>query len=307
MLPSWVFPAFARPAGTSARRLAERLGYSARDKLLILNCDDFGCSHSANRAIERALHEGSATSASLMVPCPWARPAAKASRDLDIGIHLTLTSEYPAYRWPSITGARSLHDKDGYLPKTEREVWSHAELDDIERECCAQIDLALDWGVDVTHLDSHMYVLELDRAHFDIYVKLGKRYGLPLRLSRPSSLPFGYISRSTLEKAGIVTVDTYFAPPWGEPARKGLFSHVKKFAPGVTEVALHPVDDSDELRAYDTEFAELRIDDAECAMSDDLKSLVRNNGIRLIGFRPLRDAMRSGYFEPSSRQESLAG
>ena len=275
-----------------SRSAAERLGYSARDRLLIINCDDFGCSRSANAAIERGMREGCATSASLMVPCPWAKPAADQSRDLDIGVHLTLTSEYPAYRWSSITGAASLHDKDGYLPKTVREVWSRAEPDDIERECAAQIERALEWGVDVTHLNSHMNILEIERTYFEIYLRLAKRFALPLRLSEPSSLPFAYISRATIAKAAIAMVDCFYAPPWGEPARTGLFSHVKKLAPGLTEIALHPVEDSDELRAYDTEFADVRIDDAECVMDEGLKNLIGSSGIRLLGFRPLRDLMR---------------
>jgi chitin disaccharide deacetylase len=294
---SWILPGLARTSrgknADGARSLAERMGYSAGDRLLILNCDDFGCSHSANRAIERALREGAATSASLMPPCPWARSAAKASRDLDIGIHLTLTSEYPAYRWASISGAPSLHDRDGYLPKTVREVWSRAEPDDIERECRAQIDLALEWGVDVTHLNSHMDILELDRIYFDISLKLAKHYELPLRLSRPSPFPFSYISRSKVRQAGVSIADDFFAPPWGEPVRKGLFSQLKKLAPGITEVGLHPVEDSEELRAYDTENAEIRINDAECVMSDDLKDLISSSRINPIGFRPLRDAMRA--------------
>lgn len=228
-----------------------------------------------------------------MVPCPWAKPAAKVARGLDIGIHLTLTSEFPAYRWASITGARSLHDNDGYLPKTVREVWSRAEPYDIERECTAQIDLALEWGVDVTHLNSHMNILELERTHFDIYLRLARRYGLPLRLSEPSSLPFAHISRTTVERAGVVMVDRFFAPPWGEPVRNSLASRVKNLSPGVTEIAFHPVEDSDELRAYDTEYADIRVDDAEYLVGDDLKDLVRDNDVRLIGFRPLRDAMRA--------------
>ena len=284
---------------------AERLGYAANARLLIINCDDFGCSRSANRAIEHALREGYATSASLMVPCPWAKPAAKASRDLDIGVHLTLTSEYPAYRWSSITGAPSLRDRGGYLPKTVREVWSRAELEEVERECAAQIDLALEWGVNVTHLNSHMNILELERRYFDIYLRLARRYGLPLRLSESSSLPFSYISRSTIRKAGVGVADRFFAPPWGEPVRTGLLSRMKLLQPGVTEIAFHPVEDSEELRAYDTEYADIRIDDAQYVASDGLKDWIGRNGARLIGFRPLRDAIRAQVITHNAAAKSI--
>ena len=98
--------------------LAEKLGYGAADRLLILNCDDLGASHSANIAIDDSIRNGIATSATLMVPCPWACEAVGLCGGLDIGIHLTLTCEYPGYRWRALTGAKSLHDADGFMPRT---------------------------------------------------------------------------------------------------------------------------------------------------------------------------------------------
>lgn len=98
-----------------SRTLAEQLGWAPDSRLLIVTCNDLGSSGPANDAIERAMREGIATSASLMVPAPSARDAAKRCRDLDIGVHLTLTLEYPTYRWRSLTGAPSSHDPDGSL------------------------------------------------------------------------------------------------------------------------------------------------------------------------------------------------
>ena len=132
--------------------LAERLGHAPDARLLIVNCDDLGSSRSSNVAVYDALREGIATSATLMVPCPWAREAAAQSAGLDVGVHLTLTAEYPGYRWRSLTNARSLHDKDGFLPRTAEEVWTNADPADAEAECRAQIEQALAWGVDVTGL-----------------------------------------------------------------------------------------------------------------------------------------------------------
>ncbi|MBS0273332.1 MAG: ChbG/HpnK family deacetylase, partial [Proteobacteria bacterium] len=132
--------------------LVEKLGYDAADRLLILNCDDLGSSHSANLAIDDSIRNGIATSATLMVPCPWAREAVDMCGDLDIGIHLTLTCEYPGYRWRALTGAKSLHDADGFMPRTTAEVWQNAKLDDVEAECRTQIEQAKSWGIDITHL-----------------------------------------------------------------------------------------------------------------------------------------------------------
>ncbi|MCW5761445.1 MAG: ChbG/HpnK family deacetylase [Phenylobacterium sp.] len=106
--------------------LAERLGHGPDDKLLIVNCDDLGSSASANRAIADVVDRGLATSATLMVPCPWALDGAARAKGGGIGVHLTLTCEYPAYRWRSLTGAASLHDETGYMPATIQAVWYRA-------------------------------------------------------------------------------------------------------------------------------------------------------------------------------------
>ena len=98
--------------------LAERMGYGSESRLLIVNCDDLGSSHSANIATFRSMVYGIATSATLMVPCPWAREAARMFKGLSIGVHLTLTSEYRGYRWRGLTDGGSLRDGDGFFPAT---------------------------------------------------------------------------------------------------------------------------------------------------------------------------------------------
>src|SRR5580700_729804 len=107
--------------------LAEKLGHGPDARVLIVNCDDLGSSHAANTAIEAAMAAGIATSATLMVPCPWAREAARMFQGADVGVHLTLTAEYPGYRWRSLTGGASLHDADGFLPATAGEVFANAD------------------------------------------------------------------------------------------------------------------------------------------------------------------------------------
>ena len=141
--------------------LAERLGYAPDARLLIFNCDDLGSCRSANVAIYEALRDGLATSATLMVPCPWARDAAAMYRGEDVGVHLTLNSEWSNYRWGPITHSPSLLDGDGGFPRTVEDVWDHADLDEVRKECRAQVERAIYWGFDVTHLDSHMGTMQL--------------------------------------------------------------------------------------------------------------------------------------------------
>src|SRR5215471_16342023 len=144
---------------TCSRSLVERLGYASDARLVVLNCDDLGSSHSANLAALDAVERGVASSATLMVPCPWAKEGALLFQGKDVGVHLTLTAEYPAC---SLTGAASLRDADGCFPATVQGVWEKADLEDVRRECRAQIDQALAWGVVVTHLDSHMGALQTE-------------------------------------------------------------------------------------------------------------------------------------------------
>ena len=123
--------------------LAERLGRSPDARLLIVNCDDLGSSHAANVGVYEALRGGVATSATLMVPCPWAREAAARYRGEDVGVHLTLNAENDLYRWGPITHAPSLLDGDGGFPRTIDDVWDHADIDIVEiNEAFASVVLA---------------------------------------------------------------------------------------------------------------------------------------------------------------------
>jgi predicted glycoside hydrolase/deacetylase ChbG (UPF0249 family) len=275
------------------QNLAERLGYAQSDRLLIVNCDDFGSSHAANLAIEASIRDGLATSATMMVPCPWAREAASRADGLAVGAHLTLTAEYPGYRWRSLTNGRSLHDKDGFLPRTAQEVWTKADLGEAEDECRAQVQQALDWGIDVTHLDAHMGTLQIDPRFFEIYLKLAIEFRLPLRMvSASQERRLGFECRSRAARAGILFPDNFISPRWGTPARDALTEALHSLRPGTSEIYLHPVEDGPELRGYDHENASLRASDYDCLMDKHLKKIATDHGIVPISFRPLRDLMR---------------
>jgi predicted glycoside hydrolase/deacetylase ChbG (UPF0249 family) len=273
--------------------LAERLGYGADERLLIVNCDDLGSSHAANLAIEESIRRGFATSATLMVPCPWAFEAVQSLADLDIGVHLTLTAEYPGYRWRSLTGAASLHDADGFMPATAEAVFACAHLADVRAECRAQIDQALAWRVDVTHLDSHMGTVQTDARFYDVYAELAAEYRLPLRMAGASAeKALGFAFRRPAAERGLVFPDYLLAPRWGFPTRQVLVDSLQRLRPGVTEVFLHPVVDGPELRSYDKSATGIRAGDYGNLLDDELRGLLEDAGVRLISFRPLRDLQR---------------
>ena len=276
-----------------ALSLAERLGHPADARLLIVNCDDLGSSHSANLATLRAFDAGVATSATLMVPCPWAREAARMFAGRDVGVHLTLTCEYPGYRWRSLTGAASLHDADGFMPATIAEVFAAADPDDVRAECRAQIDQAIGWGVDPTHLDSHMGTVQLHGPFFDIYLDLAAEYDLPLRMAgRREDERLGFGGRARAAEMGLIFPENFISP-WPRDTRQVFHDRIPGLAGGVSEIYAHPVEDGDELRAYDPDHPEIRANDAEVLADPAIAALMRSAGVTPISFRPLRALQRT--------------
>lgn len=272
--------------------LAERLGYDADAKLLILTCDDLGLCHAANVGVYQSLRQGRATSASLMVPCPWARAAAAAYRGDDVGVHLTLNAELDLYRWGPITQAPSLLDGDGGFPRTVDDLWDHADLDEVRRECRAQIERAILWGFDVSHLDAHLGALQNRPEFFDIYLELALEFALPLRLSgaHTESLA-GFPFRALADEAGLVFPDNLVVAP-GVGTRKALIDALADLQPGVTEVYLHPAVASPELEALTPDW-EARVDDYELLVDDHtLPAALTSAGAAVIGYRALRQLMR---------------
>ena len=164
------------------KTLAERLGYGPDDRVLVVSCAELGVFHAGNVAIYEALRTGAATTATLMVPAPWARGAAAQYRGEDVGIELTLNAEHDLYRWGPITQAPSLLDGDGGFPRTAADLWDHADLDEVRRECRAQLERAIYWGFDVSHLDAHLDAVQLKPEFFDVFLDLADEFRLPLRL-----------------------------------------------------------------------------------------------------------------------------
>jgi predicted glycoside hydrolase/deacetylase ChbG (UPF0249 family) len=273
--------------------LAERLGYAPSDKLVIVNCDDLGATYAANVGVYEALRAGMATSASLMVPCPWARDAAARYRGEDVGVHLTLNAEFDLYRWGPITHAPSLLDGDGGFPRTVEDVWDHADIDEVRRECRAQVERAIYWGFDVSHLDSHMGTLQLRPEFFDVYLELAVEFRLPMRLSGASTeRVIGFPFRRLAAEEGVVFPDQFVYVP-GVGSRRIIERALFELRPGVPELYVHPAADSPELRALAPDWA-ARVDDHDAVTRDKaLMALADRAGVIFTGWRQLRDLMRA--------------
>ena len=172
----------ARPLPT----LAERLGYAADAKLLIIHADDLGVAHSVNEASIEALTEGLVNSGSLMVPCPWFPEIAAYARSnpgLDLGLHLTLTSEWKHYRWGTVLPANevpTLLDSLGFMHATAEAAAAQMDPAQAEAEIRAQVERAIAFGIQPTHLDAHMGTLFQAPDLFEAYLRVGRDYGIPV-------------------------------------------------------------------------------------------------------------------------------
>jgi chitin disaccharide deacetylase len=277
----------------NSRSLASRLGHTDDARLVIISCDDLGSCHGATEGVYQAIRDGVATCASIMVPAPWARYAADQYKGEDIGVHLTLNAEHPLYRWGPLTHAPSLLSGEGGFPRSVDDLWEHADSTEVLRECRAQIERALAWGIDVSHLAPHLTSITLRPEFFDVYLELAVEFKLPIRLpSTISADAAGFPFRQLAADEGIVFPD-HFDHDWRTGSRERVLAALSSLQPGVTEIHVQPSIDTAEVRALG-EVAVGWIDDLALATSDELRNAVTASGAVLIGYRELRDAMRVG-------------
>lgn len=174
------------PLAAQQQTYAEKLGWKAGDKIIIMHIDDAGMSYDSNQGTIKAIEEGIANSVSIMMPCPWAASFIRyvqAHPQVDAGLHLTLTSEWKNYRWEPLAGRSvvpGLIDKEGAFWPTVEDVVAHASPDEVETEIRSQIERALAMGLQPTHLDSHMGTLFASDDFIERYVKVGAAYGIPV-------------------------------------------------------------------------------------------------------------------------------
>jgi len=273
--------------------LLERLGFEPDARLLIISASGLGGCHAMNEGVYRALRDGVATSAALHIPCPWAREAAARFRGEDIGIALTLNAEFDLYRWGPVTYAPSLLDGDGGFPRTVGDTWDHADLDEVRRECRAQIERAVLWGFDVTHLDSHLDVMTVRPEFFDIYLELATDFALPVRLASAGT-PVGFPAGELTAAEGVLAPDRVIRLGPGAANRYRRIEQVlDTVEPGVTELQLQPAADLPELRSLTTDWGS-RVEDHDHLISNtELRTHLERSGVQLIGYRDLRAAQRS--------------
>lgn len=291
--------------------LAERLGFAADDHVAVIHTDDIGMCHAANEGAFEALRRGPATCGSVMVPCPWFPEASALAREhpeLDLGIHLTLNAEFSAYRWGPVVGPSvvpSLVDEAGSLLATTAETLARAEPGEVEVELRAQIERALEAGIDLTHLDAHMGTVFMP-PFVDVYVRLARDYRLPVFAVRadPEALRARGLEKAAplfarvcaqLEAAGIPVLDAFDADSLHFEAGSGTEHNRRRLASlpaGVSYLICHPARGGDELEAITPESAHQRDFERTFYGGEAGRRALEELGLRTVGMRAVRDLVR---------------
>jgi chitin disaccharide deacetylase len=286
----------AQPQAT-AKTLAERLGYPAGSRLLIIHADDFGMMHSVDSAISEALENHWVTSASILVPCPWFPEVAQWSKthpDADLGIHLALNSEWTTYRWPPVSPQplnSSLLGPDGYLPLETDYVSKHAKMADVETELHAQVDKAKAAGIRLSHLDTHMGALLGTDDLFRTYVATGRAYQLPILFSRQFGPKYAQLA------SGAVTLDAVLEIEPGVAKTDWLAAYKKMLQPlppGAYELIVHLAHHDSDIQAATADHpnwgAEWRQNDFDMVRSAEFRQFLRDQGFLLVSWTDLAKA-----------------
>jgi chitin disaccharide deacetylase len=284
------------------KSLAERLGYPANSRLLIIHADDFGMMHSVNRATSEALEHHWITSSSILVPCPWFPEVVqwtKSHPDADLGIHLALNADWTSYRWAPVspqTKNSSLLDADGFLPLTTEFVVAHAKVPDVETEVHAQVDKAKSAGIPLSHLDTHMGTIVSSPDLFGVYLSAGQSYKLPLLLSRVFDGRDTDLSALHLAPNSIVLDGVLEMMP-GVPQSQWLDAYKKmlqSLKPGTYQLIVHLAYNDSEMQAATFDHpdwgAQWRQNDFDLVRNPEFQKFLKDQGFILVSWKDLAKA-----------------
>ena len=282
----------------------------AAPRYLIIHGDDAGMCHSANVGTIESMEEGVVSSASIMVPCAWFPEMAEYARkhpEKDLGVHLTLTSEWKYYRWGPVASrdkVSSLLDEQGFMWARVSDVAEHAKIEEVEIELRAQIDRAIEFGVPLTHLDTHMGSMAARADLLELYVKLGIEYDLPVliprEMSRAERAEYPDLAEGaetlfgTLAKRGLPMIDrlaTVEADREFDLKKATYLRWFEDLEPGVTQLILHCSIDGPEAAAVTGSHVN-RDTDRRVFSDPEIAAKLKRCGIRVIGWRELREIGR---------------
>ena len=291
---------------------AERLGWPAGKKIIMLHADDIGMCPEANIAAKQQLMSGQIQSAAVMIPCPDAREFidwAKANPKMDIGLHLTLTSEWKTYRWGPVTDENEvpgLLDPEAKLWRSVPEVVQHASAEEVEKEIRSQIEQSIAWGYTPDHIDTHMGTLYGDPSFVKAYIKVAEEYGIPaniIDISNPKVLALFKAQGYPLDDSVVDMVAGYTLPKldffssapkadtYGEKV-ENFKELIRSLQPGLTEIIFHPSVETDNLRSITGSWQQ-RVWEAEMFGDPDLVEFFKNEEIIFTDWKEIMERFRA--------------
>jgi len=283
----------------AASLLAQRLGLA---RAVIPHVDDLGMCHGANRAFLDLARRGLVTCGSVMVPCPWFHEIAEAGAvdpSLDLGVHLTLTSEWEHYRWrpvSTVSRASGLIDPDGYFWRDVASLRRHLVPEAAEAELRAQIGMALAAGLRPSHIDAHMAAALLPEL-LDCHIRLAREYRLVPVLPRR----IGFAPDPDCYRAAIAALAAERLPlPDGirgtlavpaEETEAGYRRMIQGLPEGVTHLALHCTAPG-EIEAITPQHAPWRTREYALFASGAVAEWCAAEGVAAVGYRVVQRLWR---------------
>ena len=308
-----LLPACNRSGGNSQKKTdaveakitnAEKLGFPAGSKVILLHCDDAGMCDEANIAVRNYFETGDLRSAAVMVPCPYAMELvdwAKTQDLPDVGVHLTLTSEWKSYRWGPVSDPAKvpgLIDPEGRMWHDVPEVVSHASAAEVETEVRAQIDRVIAAGFTPSHIDTHMGTMYASLDYLKVFLKIAEEYKIPanaIDLSdtaiaenfRKAGYPITTDVVDLLNQYSLPKLDNFSSVPDGdtyENKRDNFFVLLKSIGPGLTEIIFHPSVETENLKSITGSWQQ-RVWEAQLFSDPVVKEFFETNGILITTWR----------------------
>ncbi len=288
--------------------LLNKLGFSNNDRVVIIHADDLGMCQSTISACKELFEMSGISSAAVMVPCPWFLSAARLQKDIvkvDLGVHITLTSEWKEYRWRPISTTdveSGLFDSQGFFHAKSKDVQNHGNPIFVRDEINAQINMAMSLGIVPTHIDTHMGSVAHPKFMFD-YINAGLSRKIPpmlFRMTKKEWMSIGLDDTSAtivekfllnLEEQGVPLVDHLRSIPLDLPDNR--FGQVKDIfdtlPPGITHFIIHPASETPELKAITPDWMS-RVGDYKLFRDKEIHDYLKNNGIHVIGYQEIKSA-----------------
>lgn len=300
----------AAPVPNPDQTVAQKLGFGADERLLIIHADDAGMCHAVNLGTIEATSRGVVNSASLMTPCAWFPEMAAYCREhpeLDVGVHATLTSEWKYYRWRPVAPydrVPGLLDSEGFLFRDVMGAARSGRPAEVEQELRAQVQRALAFGVKPTHLDSHMGTVFARPDFFQAYRKVASEFRLPYLLPRlapdrlekmdPAVRATALALQKELGDSGEFTLDDLVSIEGDVPLEKQkqfYIDAIRQLRPGITQIIIHLGIDGPELAAVSGSHAR-RDMDRQVFTDPEVKRIIESEKVRLITWREIGERQR---------------